>query len=515
MKKILFIFVIITALMAGCSKDFLDRNSLTEMSNETFWKTESDALLGLDACYDALQPRGILNTNYWGNGREMECEMSDNGVHSWWSGCPLRDQASLSASDWNAGSETWQPYYVAIARCNAVISQVGKMTAIDANDARIIAAEARFIRAYCYNMLVMLYRDVPLITEPQAATASHKAKSTKDEIVTFLITDLKDIVSILPATVPADKFGHATKGAAQALLARVYLWYGYYAEAAQAAKDVMDGGNYSLFPDYKALFSPANETCNEIIFSIRYTRGPSDDGFREMEEGGGFSTDPEAHISPTQNLADAFYCTDGLPVSVSPLYNANIPSQNRDPRFDATIVSKGSLWFGTTVDMNKMQTTGMAWRKWAEEGAGDKRDTDQDYYLLRYGHILLIRAEALVQSGTYTEAEVDNLINQLRARVGMPLVAAVEGTGLTKQQLLDLVKHESRVETAFENLREYDLKRWGDVEKSMVIYNQECDKNPQIGGLKWTNGKSNYFWPLPQHEIDINKPELVQATEWQ
>jgi starch-binding outer membrane protein, SusD/RagB family len=119
----------------------------------------------------------------------------------------------------------------------------------------------------------------------------------------------------------------------------------------------------------------------------------------------------------------------------------------------------------------------------------------------------------LLESGTYTEQAVRDLINQVRVRAVMPKVEAVEGTGLTKQQLIDIVRHERRVETAFEGLRYYDIKRWGILKERVDAY-MSIDKvqAPAIENRSFIAPRHN-VWPIPQRELDINSL-LVQHPEW-
>jgi hypothetical protein len=153
-------------------------------------------------------------------------------------------------------------------------------------------------------------------------------------------------------------------------------------------------------------------------------------------------------------------------------------------------------------------------RKWTEEDNDlNQFDSPQDFYVFRYAHVLLILAEALVQSGNYNESEVLSLINQVRDRVGMPHVQDVEGTGFSQQELLDIVKHERRVETALEGLRYFDLKRWGELkERAFDFYMQNEASQYGLAERVWSDKMMK--WPIPQPEIDVNE-NLQQHPEWQ
>jgi hypothetical protein len=159
-------------------------------------------------------------------------------------------------------------------------------------------------------------------------------------------------------------------------------------------------------------------------------------------------------------------------------------------------------------------------RKWTEENNSENHfDSPQDFYVIRYAHVLLMRAEALVQSGSYSEGEVIGLINHIRDRVNMPHVEDVEGTGLSQSELLEVVKHERRVETAFEGLRYFDLMRWGELKKKYDEYmnggelQEMKDRGFPTPRDRVFEDPKHWKWPIPQSELDNNKA-LEQHSEW-
>ncbi|MCG8578459.1 MAG: RagB/SusD family nutrient uptake outer membrane protein, partial [Bacteroidales bacterium] len=133
----------------------------------------------------------------------------------------------------------------------------------------------------------------------------------------------------------------------------------------------------------------------------------------------------------------------------------------------------------------------------------------QDFYLIRYADVLLMRAEALVESGSVGQ-EVYDLINTVRQRVNMPTVESVEGNGLSQDQLREIIRHERRVELAFEGLRFYDLKRWGEMEEGYNRIAADAVK----GYVPLYQGKKSEVFAVPQEELDVNK-NLVQHPAWQ
>jgi hypothetical protein len=507
MSKIyLSIFLLV---LSACSDDFLDRKSLNDLNSDTFWSTEDDAKMALMGCYSALQDQWLFDSDPWTGGVNRLDYLTDNGYTAWqWMAGGDVPQGTHNASSWIVG-DTWKAAYRAIGRTNQVIAQVPGIGFNEASAKRIVA-EAKVIRATVYIYLAMTYHDVPLITEPQSVQeGSAVAKNTHDEIMNFIASDVESIVNDLPlpSELPASDYGRITRGAALATLARIYLYHKDYAKAAEAAGKVIDLGYYALASDYTTLFKTANEKNNEVIFSVAFDR-ILDDG---SAFAGYWGMIDYQRVLP--NLADEFYCVDGLPPNESGLYDEAIPSANRDPRFRTTIVSNGDTWKGLLVTGEE----GFYYqRKYTEEeNDEDHFDSPQDFYVLRYADVLLMRAEALVQAGGYDEGEVRGLINQIRDRVDMPLVEDVEGTGLSTAELLNIIKHERRVELAFEGLRYFDLIRWEELDDRYEWY--MANELEAIQALNYPDALPRHFvskrWPLPQGELDVNKA-LKQHDEW-
>lgn len=154
-------------------------------------------------------------------------------------------------------------------------------------------------------------------------------------------------------------------------------------------------------------------------------------------------------------------------------------------------------------------------RKWNDYTESTKNNSEENIILIRYADVLLMRAEALVESGSYDESEVVSLINQIRQRpaVMMPTVEKVEGTNLTSEQLIDIIRHERRVEFAFEGTRISDIRRWRIGPETMVdawgYKPTSAAKLPPvyekyIVDRRSFNEKRDYLWPIPQNEINTN-----------
>lgn len=476
----------LTLTATSCS-DFLDQENPNVASVETYWNNKQEAEAMLAGCYNVLQQQGLY-FNYYNScdPRALDGFGTTDGTSGWWFWSPA--EMALTWGNLSPSHElvklVWNACYKGIARCNEVIANVPNMGTekISQSDANRILGEAVFLRTFYYDYLTSLFRDVPLSTEP--TETGYISVSEKKDVVDFITKDLKTVVEsgALPAT--ADQRGRATQGAAWGLLCRIYLYNGQWQEAADAASKVMSLG-YALEDNWMTLFSEAGDTSKEIVFAVRFSA--TADGTDNKMRGFLSCRNNDSYFTPilvTQNLMDEYYDKNGLPVSKS-TYSKDklLNSKNRDPRFGYTVILKG-----TTGYINKYQDYTVT-----------KKDADdQDYYVIRYADILLMRAEALAELGGH-ETEVENLINQVRDRksVQMPHVSSEEISRLGG--IINVIKHERRVEFAFEGHRYFDLKRWGDYSK-LSEYNY-------VGEAK------SHVWPIPQSELDNNKA-IVQASEW-
>jgi len=508
MKKIIIIFSIIGVLLTSCTKEILDTEPLSTISDATFWKDVKDAELALMGAYDGMQARELYKGSGYtsGSGIAQYDFLSDDGycTSTWMKYVHISD-AKFDATSWG-NDQLWAACYIVIARANRVIDFVPGIPDIKEEDSKKIVAEAKVLRASIYNLLSMTYGDVPLITKTQTLDEAQVPKNLKSEVVEFIIADLEACHADLPAQA---KEGRITQGAALGMLARIYLYDAQWAKAASTA-DLVMGLGYTLYPDYTQLFKYENENNSEVIFPVTFMTGLGTEGSRWIDYYGGRGY--VNYRSALPSLINEFYCTDGLPTSESPLFNPDSVSANRDPRLVTTVTSRGFVgWEG-----KEKENFGIYFPdKYRIKDKALRKDSPQNFYLIRYAHVLLIKAEALAQQGT--SGEVYSLINQLRDRVGMPKVEDVEGTNLSQPELLALVKHERRVETAFEGLRYFDIKRWGEIQEKYNYYNNnEYDNYLGVAGEKYYKNMIERVWqdrynkwPIPQSELDANK-KLVQ-----
>lgn len=518
----------------SCSDDFFDISNPNEISESNFWKTEDDALMALTGCYDAMQNGDLFNDylDGWKFGFLCRETCTDNGDHSWgdWMLGSSIAKGTSTAKD-ECFSKYWNCNYELIKRCNTLIKNIDGMTIAD-NKKAAFKAEAIALRALGYCNLVSVFRDVPYLEEPLTLAECEPARTSKEEIATKVLADLKANLPNLPVKGAAAK-GRLTQEAGYAIMGRMALFTKHYDDAIEAYNKVI--GKYSLFKsgdgsdgykNYSELFTEKNEECDEVILGIHYA-GPG------LNEGQTFSISwggPMNAVEATRNLCDDYYCTDGLPIDKSPLFKGKTGKaaydkanpdferyENRDPRLKGTLFVPGMTWLDHYYDNVKYvipSNSQVAIMKWfVPENMANEYDGSLDYYVIRYAEVLLSLSEAMIEKGGYSQDQITKYINEVRERVHMPKVEDVEGTGLSTEQLRQIVRHERRVELAFEDLRFADLYRWGEWENAIKRMNQEYATYGNGVYERQYRGAQDDVWPIPQNEIDTDR-NLKQHKEW-
>ena len=530
--------VLISAMaVAGssCSDSWMTASNPNEPSSSSYWANENDALMALTACFDAMQSGNLYNDNIdgWCFGFLMRETCTDNGDNSWgnWMLGSSIAECTSGTND-ECFSMYWKANYEMIKRCNLLTDNIDRVP-IDESVRNAYRAEAMALRALAYGNLISVFRDVPYFTQSLTMATAKVAKSPKAEIVDAIISELKANLPNLPVkanTLP----GRLSQEAGYAILGRVALYAGRWQDAIDAYSKV--DGKYSLFKsgdgsdgykNFSELFTEENETCDEVLLGVHYV-GPA------QGEGQTFGVKwgaPMNAIEASMNLANEYYCTDGLPITESSLFpkellpgGANAYSkanqdlrmwENRDPRLKGTLFVPGMTWNGKYYETIGSASSSVCVRKWyTPEDTQHEYDGSLDYYVIRYAEVLLSYAEALIEKGG-SDAKAISLIDEVRERACMPKIGEVEGKNkaLTQADLRDIVRHVRRIELAFEALRMADIYRWGDF-AGMQKRMQEDRKNG-YGVLNHQNprGAQDTVWPIPQSEIDTND-QLVQHDEW-
>jgi hypothetical protein len=396
----------------------------------------------------------------------------------------VMDNFQYSATEF-AGN--WEGHYSLIFACNDLIVDVEKSGLTDQGSI-INNAEAKAIRAFAYFDLRRDYGEVPIILNKIIKPSDGvKAKNTVAQVDAQIISDLEFAALHLPLSWPAYP-GRATKGFANSLLAKLYLYQGDWKKALVKSEEVINSGQYSLMPSYEVLFTSAGNNSKETVFEVQflvigrtyysnnYFESQGVRGSGTWDLGWGFNV-------PTINLINA--------------YEAN------DPRKAATILYSGqSDGLGNTVPASPPLDQ-LYWNKKAytlpteRTKYGENKNHWENIKIMRYADVLLIAAEAANEDGNSGLAATYLEIVRKRAREANTSILPTISGGQTT--LRTAIKQERRIEFAMEGERFYDLVRWGDA-------------GAVLGG-KGYQIKHRYY-PIPQTAIDQSGGILKQNPNY-
>lgn len=474
-------------LATGCGEKYLDVLPRDSVTDANFYQTQNDAIQAVTAMYSELNKGGQYNYALWGIG-DIGSDNSETGGGGGSDGKEFTELDTYNIPTTNGCiTRLWGGSYVGLGRANIVLERVPGIAMDAAIKARCLG-EAKFIRAKYYFDLVRVYGDVPLITQtPSSIAQVNVPRSPVATIYPVIIKDLTEAVNELPASYGSADKGRATKWSAAALLAKVYLTLGDKANAAIWARNVINSGLYSLWPNYGDNFKIANENGQESLFEVQYRSGLN-----------GYTFDGLGSI------VNEYFAPRGANITPQGGYGVNIPTQEfvqgyeaGDTRKAVTIWSPGDLY----PDGRKQPATlpgspyGYNVKKWFI-GKVDTNiwDSGLNMPVLRLAEMYLILAEAVGNTPEGLEA-----INKVRRRAfGLPINTPSVARDLTAAtpNFSDAVLKERRYELAFEDDRWFDLKRTGKLVSTMRA-------------LGKTINDFNNVLPIPRSETDVNSA-LVQ-----
>lgn len=523
MKKIIFILIGCSSLiLAGCKKSFLALTPINKEVEQDFYKTPADAFKALVAAYSVLDISGYGNIVLSSEITSDDCfgggGTADHGLTQW--------DRFQTFTDHN--TDAWSKYFMGIFRADAFLARVsgvdfGTQTALRDR----YTGEAKFLRAYFYFDLVRMFGHVPLITKPIEGNNYYLPQASPDSIYTLITNDLLDAITKLSpsavpyAQIPTDEYGRATKWAAEALLARVYLYYtGYYAkpdlvgmvtreDVAKDLDDVISHSGYSLVKKYADLWRPASGSAfagqnnSEGVFVIQYT----DQGLGNwnLQNGNRF----QVMVGIRNQSLGTYYKGWGMGTVNPALWN---DYESGDTRKTASIISINGEGLASQFSLgDQAQYSGYYWKKYTPVGGPDRPDANggdfqidnfDNYVAIRFADVLLMGAEINLSSNL---PKAQGYYNQVRDRAFNYDIshrkALTAGAGGMK-----MIMEERRLELALEGQRYWDLLRQGMTVAKQAIDNTAGGADFQVSFPVATNG----LFEIPQTQIGLSNGTLTQ-----
>ncbi len=497
--KVALPVILLFTMLASCNKDFITLEPKGQFLSGNYYANRDQAYAGLVAVYDVLRK----NAGGFENMITMMNAGSDDnyaGGGSSSDGAGIQGFSNYTLNPNIMPGSFWSDHYQGVFRANILLKKLPDVP-MDASEKARFTAETKALRAIYYFNLVRMFKNVPLIIEPLSTTDIYNVTQVPStEVYTQIEKDLSEAIPDLPPTVNlATEAGRLTKGAAQAMLGKVYLYDNKKSEAAAMLAEVNGPtpgqpnqyGNY-LLPKFSDLWVFTNKFNPESVLECVHTdQSNADWGFWGSSADEGNSVNimvaPRSYQKKGPNAPD-----------IVSGWSFNVWTQDfydlikNDPRFSATVLDMNALVASGQADyIAGYKNTGYFLNKFMPHasdvrtgGGAVELNFKQDDYIIRLADCYLMEAEALGGTGSRAQA----LLNAVRARVGLPSVPVS----------MDAIKTERRLELAGEGHRFFDLVRWGDAAT-------------KLASRGFVAGKNEIF-PIPSGELQGTK--LVQNPNY-
>lgn len=587
--KIILVSILAGLLYSGCQKDILNQTPETSINDAEFWKSADDLKLYANSFYNNMLP----NYNGWGSIGiyGLDAGLSDDMIGTSYNSALNGERTVPSGGGgYGAYGDWWS-----LRNVNYLLANTGKITESFDVYKRYVG-EALFFRAYFYYQKLRQFGDLPWISRvlTPASPELAMARLPRNIVADSILYDLDQAISYLPTKGQAGT-SRINKQIALLFQARIALYEGtwekyhagtpfgvsgstgqkYLQKAADASKALMDNSDgYDLVAlpgkyGYWELFNQVNYSGNSEVMLWRQfviTLNGGHRWHRYSNSGGGRGL--------TRDLMEAYLCTDGKPISISPLYMGDASLldvvTNRDPRLRQTIyVPDGEhivtnnrpggaapvLFENPTFEVANEGKSLTGYQIYKGHNPDYTQQQDQGttgQIIFRYAEALMIYAEARAELGLFNQQDADLTVNRLRARVGMPGMDVAAITVDPKAEfpeispLLNEIRRERRVEFACEGYRADDLYRWAAVGHKLGGKRQLGAKRAQweqagvpapiaeavlafpvddngyidyfknvtsLAGGYLFNEARDYLAPLPLDQMQLN-PNLKQNPGW-
>jgi hypothetical protein len=486
-------------VLSSCKKDFVTIQPKGQFLSQNYYSNKDQAYGALVGVYDVLRKNA-------GGFENMITMMNAGSDDHYAGGGGASDGAGIQGfSNYTLNSNImpgsfWSDHYQGIFRANLLLARLPDID-MDAALKGRFTAEAKALRATYYFNLVRMFKNIPLLLEPlTTANIYDVTQSPPEDVYAQIEKDLTEAIQALPnSVVLATEAGRFTKGAAQAMLGKVYLYDNKGALAAAQFQEVngtpgqTSQYGYKLLPNFADLWVFTNKFNSESILEcLHSSAGNSDWGFwgSGADEGNSVNqmVGPRSYSRPAGSPAPDIPSGWSFNVFTQDFYDFI----KNDPRFTATVFDMKALKAAGQADyIEGYQNTGYFLNKFIPRrsdvrtgGGALELNFKQNDYIIRLADTYLMEAEALGATGARAQA----LLDAVRARVGLPSVPVS----------LAAIKDERRLELAGEGHRFFDLVRWGDAPA-------------KLGGRGFIAGKNEIF-PIPARELQGTK--LVQNPNY-
>lgn len=490
--KYKYFFIAIAMVSFGsCSEEFVDVTPKGSFLSDNYYSNEGQATAALVGVYDPIRKNS--------GGFENMITMMNAGSDDFYAGGGgstdgegIQNFSTHSLTSLSIPGSYWNDHYQGIFRANTLLVKLPDVAMSDNLKSRF-AAETKALRAIYYFNLVRMFKNVPLLLDPLTTTNMYDVEQSTPEVVYAQIEkDLTEAIPVLPTSVPAaTESGRLTKGAAQAMLGKVYLFEGKKTEAAAILAQVngtpgaVNQYGNKLLTKFSDLWVVSNKFNPESLIEVSHTSaGNSDWGFWGSGKDEGNSVNimvgPRTYSKPAGSPAPDLPSGWSFNVITQDLYDAI----KLDPRFAATVLDLKAMKAAGEADyIGGYQDTGYFLNKFVPRkadvrtgGGAAELNYKQNTYVIRLADTYLMEAEAL-GSGARAQA----LLDAVRARVGLPSIPVS----------LDAIKNERRMELAGEGQRFFDLVRWGDAASKLAN--------------RGFNAGTDEIFPIPTRELQGTK----------
>lgn len=533
MKKLLIYLNLIffSLVISGCSEEFLERPPLDQLVETAFYKSQEDFERAVTAVYDVLQYQSVGEWAPYGYVQDI---LSDDSYAGGADSNDGREEDELNTFVISATNpmlqSIWERNYIGIYRANLVMEKLQEVNLDDAFEARAVA-ECKFLRAYFYFEQVKYFENIPLITSTikspsEFAQPQAEPKAVYDQIASDLVQAINEPeLDFDPMEI--NNLGRVNKYAAEALLARVFLFYnGVYNQNLEATdasgssvtidagaavtylEDIINSAYYSLTPSYDDIFHKPNEWGSESVFEIGHGDTPFwfDWGYTVGGEGNlGAQMQGPRVSGNSQILYDRGW-------SFGTVSQKLADDMAGDPRFNSTILTVDSLNEMHQGNASYRLTTGFQHTGYYSMKYSSDREhwgADGQFELNRTANFRVIRyADVLLMAAELGAANAQAYFDQVRARVGL--------TSLPVTQ--DNILAERRLEFALEGIRYMDLMRTQRYDELNFNYTEATKPPSYLEDAVLYNVSfpvaTKGFLPIPQREIDLSQGRFSQNDGW-